>query len=329
MKKKHHSPPIFYLRKFTTLEPKEMIWTFDMEKDDPRCSTVENTAYIKYDYSMTSSEGKRLDHLEELIANKEKNAAPVHDKLISGVKITDQERADYASFMAIMLVRTHAFRQQYADIGMNLLQLQMYTAAKREDSFKSYVKQYERDCGPLSEDQVENLRQGMLNPHKYTISVDKEWTLKALGFHDDIFPVFFDMNWSVMEARGSCYFITSDNPLIFNVPSKHCNPLSGGGLTHKKVEVTFPLSMKTCLLATWDKKRPNRFEINDDIVKGMNQNRAAYAKRFLYSPRNDIDIERLKDKFKGINPSLKFSGFQSVEWSPVTLRRSKSNEIED
>ena len=71
MKKKHHFVPRFYLRKFANLEPEEQLWTYDMEKGLARCSPVDNTGFEKYLYSAKLLDGRRLDDLEDFIANVE------------------------------------------------------------------------------------------------------------------------------------------------------------------------------------------------------------------------------------------------------------------
>ena len=256
MKKRHHFVPQFYLRQFATLEPAEEIWTYDMEAGVSRGTTVQNTAFEKHLYSVTLEDGTRLDDLEDVIANIESKAAPVLEKLTTGQKVGDQERADFASFMAIMYVRTDVFRHQYAQIMTGGLQLQMYGTAFHDRAFKNFIKKYQRDKGPLSAEEIETMRNGMLNPQDFTVSVDKAWTLQALTFHNRLAPIFYAMHWSLLKAKEPRYFITSDNPVIFEVPRRHSDPLYGGGLVHKKVELTFPLSSDTCLLATWQENPP-------------------------------------------------------------------------
>ena len=53
-----------------------------METGDTRRITVDNTAFEKYLYSVTLEDGKRLDDLENLIADIEGKAAPVLEKSI-------------------------------------------------------------------------------------------------------------------------------------------------------------------------------------------------------------------------------------------------------
>ncbi len=322
MKKKHHFVPQFYLRQFATLEPAEEIWTYDMEAGVSRGTTVQNTAFEKYLYSVPLEDGTRLDDLEDVIANIESKAAPVLEKLTTGQKVGDQERADFASFMAIMYVRTDVFRHQYAQIMIGELQLKLYATAIHDGSFENFIEKYQRDKGSLSAEEIETMRHEMLNPQGFTVSVDKASTLRALKFHDRLVRIFYDMHWSLLKAKEPRYFITSDNPVIFEVPERYRHPFYGGGLLDDKVELTFPLSPDTCLLATWQENPPARVVVNAKVVRSLNRLRAGYARRFLFGPRRDYGIQRLGAKYKDVRPGMEISGFGPDEYSPVELRRS-------
>jgi len=323
LKKKHHFNPQFYLRRFATIEPDEKIWTYDIELGEGRISTIESTGYEKYLYSVTLDNGQRSDTLEDVIAKIETKAAPIIDKLIASNPLTDEERASFASFMALMYVRTNSFRGQYAQIMMNAYQFQMFATAQDDGAFQSFIKRYQRDQGDLTKEKIKSVREGMLNPKKFIVSVDKEWTLQALSVHEKLCPILYDMRWSILRAPEPHYFITSDNPLFFDVPSEHKHPFYGGGLIHKKVELTFPLSQKNCLLATWDKELPREIEIKPSMVKQSNKIRSVSASRFLFGPRRDIGIERLGEKYKNVKSGFKLGGFGPEEYSSVELRRKR------
>ncbi|MDA7948635.1 MAG: DUF4238 domain-containing protein [Hyphomicrobiaceae bacterium] len=190
-KKKHHRISEFYLRHFATIDPKEEIWTYDLEADTVRPSTANATGYEKHLYSVALPDGTRCTDIEDQIGNVESAAAPVHLKLISGEKITEQERADYASFIALMLVRTDAFRQQYAEGMVGGLQMQNFIAASNDDAFNSLVEKYERDTGKkLSAKDRQHLRDGMRNPQDFRIDVRKDFTLPALAMHEKFVRLF-------------------------------------------------------------------------------------------------------------------------------------------
>jgi hypothetical protein len=167
---------------------------------------------------------------------------------------------------------------------------------------------------------MEDLREAMLHPEKFSVSVDKEFTLQALAFHDTLVPILAKMNWAVLSVDASRYLITSDNPVVFAVPEQHQHPFYRGGLMHEKAELTFPLSSSACLLAVWQDV-PARIGIDRDTVKWMNRVRAGYARRFLFAPTMDEGIRSLGQKYKDVHPGVRASGFGPEKYSPVTLHR--------
>lgn len=324
MKKRHHFVPQFYLRRFAAHEPNEEIWTYDMQTGEVRGSSVENTAFEKYLYSVTLEDGSRTDDLENLIADIEGRAAPVLDHVLAGENIEGQERADFASFLALMHVRTDAYRLQFAQAMTSFMQLEAYVTAGHEEAFQSLIERFQRDVRPMSDEEIKQARQAMRNPQDFRVSVDKGWTLAALGFHEELTAILHGMTWTVMRAGAPRYFITGANPLVYGVPQHLRDPFYGGdGLCHEHVEVTMPLSTDSCLLATWKKDKPRLGLAPAEAVKDLNRVRAYYASRFLFGCKRDAGIEKLAQKYKGTKPGWRMSGFGPDEYSPVQLKRSR------
>jgi hypothetical protein len=326
IKKRQHFVPQFYLRRFATLEPSEVIWTYDTMTGDVRPSTVDATAFERYLYAVTLEDGTRLNDLEDFLADIEGSGAPVLAKLISGAPISDQERANFASFMATMYVRTDAFRHEYATLAMNLAQLQIYATASHDGAFRTFAKRYQQDHGPMSGEEIAFMRDVMRRPQDFTISVDKEWTLRAFMACETLAPIFDRMRWTVMRTSGQHFFVTSDNPVVFKVPRDYQNRLLGNSLKHPKVEVTFPLSSATCLLATWDADNPTLCNVEPEDVKFANRVRSVYARRFLFARQRDSGILRLAMKYKDTKTGTRLEGFGPPEYSPVELRRTKQRD---
>lgn len=321
MKKRHHFVPQFYLRRFMTSTPQELIWTYDLEKDDVRGSAVSATAFERYLYSVELPSGERLDDLENFIATVEGKAAPLFEKIIHGDNVEGQERADIASFLALMYVRTDAFRRHYAEAAMGMMQLQFWATAQHDGAFRTMVRKYEAACGPLSPEQREALRDGMLNPQKFIMSVDKGWTLRALMFLDKLAPILFDMRWMLLRVGSPHFLITSDNPIVMMLPERHRDPMfGGGGFLHKNIEVTLPLSPHHCLMLHWSRDLPSVSLLPLEAVRGMNRQWAAHAERFLFSHVRDERIRRLGAKYKDFKTGFRIGGGPE-EYSPVELRR--------
>jgi hypothetical protein len=225
------------------MEPREEIWTYDVERNTVRAGTVENAAVEGYLYGYTLRDGTRVNDFEKQIGKIENAAAPVLEKVIKTEKLTEEERFAFASFIAIMYVRTDAFRLQFAEMTMSALQLQNYATALDDKAFAHSMDAYQKKTGKtLSTKEMEDLREAMLHPEKFSVSMDKEFTLQALAFHDTLVPIFAKMNWAVLSVDAPRFLITSDNPVVFAVPEQHQHPFYRGGLMHEKIELTFPLS---------------------------------------------------------------------------------------
>jgi hypothetical protein len=142
MKVKHHFIPRFYLNNFTSIDNPGEIWTYDMEALDTRLRSVESTAFEKYLYAFIQKDGSYNVELEDWIADVEKKAAPIIKKFLNDSEIQDQERADFAAFLSLMVVRTSSHRQMYAETFMAVGQSSMYAIASNEKTFELHIKKY-------------------------------------------------------------------------------------------------------------------------------------------------------------------------------------------
>lgn len=184
------------------------------------------------------------------------------------------------------------------------------------------MESYERDTGKqLSEKDRQLLRDGMLNPQDFRIDVRKDFTLRALAMHEKFVPLFHKMNWKVLRVTPPRFLITSDTPLVYCVPEQYRHPINGGGLAHKMIEVTLPLSSQACLFATWNENENVPVEVGREEVKYLNRVRAVHAMRYLYAPIKDAGVRALGKKYRDVKPGMKISGAGPKKYSPVTLKR--------
>jgi hypothetical protein len=315
VKKRHHFIPQFYLRKFATLNPKEAICTSDMVTGECRASAANATAYETHCYSVTLPDGSRTDELENWISEVESKAAPILEKLIAGDRISEQEKADFAAFMALMVVRADSWRLMWGSVMTSGIQIANFATASRDDVFEKAMERYQRDMGKtLSEKELSDLKDAMLNPQKFKLEISKEWTIQAFKFYDVLFPLFFRMTWSILTNDTPRPLITSDNPVAQTTP----------GLADKDAEVVLPLSTTTCLIAHWRTDAQARGKLkNEAAVKMINRQQAYNALRFLFGPNRDEGILRLAEKYKDVRPGFKISGFMPPEFSPVSLGRGR------
>ena len=124
--------------------------------------------------------GQYNTEIEDAISRIEGIGASLLQNVIDGEQLSGQKRYDFASFVAMMLVRTNAFRRLYAEIHGNMKMEKDYRIASNDSLFESAMERLQADCGKITDDQKKKLRATMLDPSDYIFQVDREYTLKAL-----------------------------------------------------------------------------------------------------------------------------------------------------
>jgi Protein of unknown function (DUF4238) len=248
-------------------------------------------------------------------------AASLYDRLLGVARIIGQDRADLACFFALMFVRTDSFRRQYAKMSVNQTQLKLQATAAHDGAFANFVSRFKANRDSISAEEKTKMRDAMRKCNEFTVSVSKDWSVRALRLHDTLAPLLYDMQWTIMRANPPDYFITSDNPLVKALPDRYRDPFSGEGFANRRIEVTLPLSSDRCLLAHWHKGPPGTFDLRRQDVKAANRVRAIFAERFLFSHKCDAGVERLAAKYRTTRPSVQL-GFGADEYSEVELRRT-------
>ena len=297
-KKRHHQVPQFVLEKFASPTIGK-VWTYDKQADQAWPTSVEDTACERHLYSVTTEDGQHCTAIEDAIEKIETAAAPIYERILYGEMPMGEDRHSFSSFVAIMHVRTNAFRRLYAEIQGNLKLARDYMIASDDALFNSTMARFEADCGARTDAEKQRLRAVMLDSSDVILAYQREYTLKALGFHDDLTPLIASMEWMLMEApTAGPEFITSDNPVVPWVAPQFLHPHRGsGGWKHRHVQVTFPLSPKLCWLGHWIKGMPTRWQASAEEVKQANRVRAAESERFLYSHVLRDGLRRLAEKY--------------------------------
>jgi hypothetical protein len=143
--KRHHFIPILHLKHFVRSDPEGQVWTYDAESGDVRSALPENTAVQSHFYSVATEDGTMDTGLEEFIATIESKAAPAYEALLQGrlpAKDT-QARVDFATFLALMYVRTPAMRRMGAEMVGRQLQIMCYAYGTNEKAFDALNRRAE------------------------------------------------------------------------------------------------------------------------------------------------------------------------------------------
>lgn len=329
-KQRHHQIPRCYLQRFAC-PATGRVWTYDKEAEKSWPRSIEDTGFERHLYSITMEDGKRNTEIEDMICRIEDVGAPLLQEVISGKHLLGQDRYDFASFVAMMLVRTNAFRRLYAEVHGHIRMARDYRVASEDSLFETTMQRFQADCGEIPENIKQKLRSIMLDPSDQIIQVDREYTLLALGFHDQLAPLLSSMEWTLVEApKGDRWFITSDNPVVQWVPPQYCHPSRGtGGLRNKHVEVLFPLSPALCWIGHWLHGAPKCIQNTAEWVKQTNRMTADSAERFLYSHVERAGILRLAKKYGAIQPRVQMFGPGSENKAEIRVVKSPATKTDN
>jgi hypothetical protein len=327
--KRQHFIPILHLKHFAGSDPQGQVWTYDAETSAVRSAVPKETAVQSHFYSAEGDDGAMDTRIEEYLATVESYATPVYEGLLRGeIPKGSQARADFATFLALMYVRTPTMRRMHGEGYGRFLQTLVYAHALDDRIFERTIKGYERERGePLDPETKKRLRSDMLDPSGYALEIPKEKTFGALNAAEKLAPIFYKMRWSLVVAEHG-YFVTSDNPLVRIVKPRPYHRMYGDhGFLNKTAEVSLPLSPKVLLLLSWDETALERGALGRKHVTALNRVRAVYCERYLYGHVRDKRLEELAAEFKGSRPGMTMLGFGPKKFAAVSVvRRSRSEQ---
>lgn len=266
-----------------------MVWVHDADRGTLRPQRPEATAHEADLHTVIGPGGQKDDRIEEMIGGIEAKGMPVLRRLVAREQPTPQERADFASFVALMHVRTRPFRHGWAAARVHMLQARLRALAGSDAAMARFRADMAREGGhPVSDADVAALRAVLpVMGERMTAEVGREWALRALSVHDALAPALFDMDWTVLTAPEGNVFATSDNPVVF------FDPRPGPrlhGLRARGVRLTFPLASSVCLLADWSAGGRARLRFgraHPAFVRFANEVRVAWADRMAFSSAPD------------------------------------------
>jgi hypothetical protein len=137
--KRQHFIPILHLKHFVGADPKGQVWTYDAESGEVRSATPENTAVQTHFYSVEGEGGVMDTRVEDRLAVVESNAAPVYEALLRAEMPSkdSQARANFATFLALMHVRTPTMRRIYAEMMGRGIQIMSHAYGSHPKAFES------------------------------------------------------------------------------------------------------------------------------------------------------------------------------------------------
>lgn len=288
--KRQHYVPRLHLSRFVGQAPKNMIWTFDNQTEKWRPSKVEKTAVQSNFYSIETEEGWN-DGIDDLLGGIEAAAVPGYEMLLAGKVPTQQTRADFATFLATLHLRTpaaiNAFAQGEAEFMDRLADMML----EDREAYEQFAAERTMRTGepPISHKRMMEFKR---DKSRYTLQVSQKRGLSAIGAADRIGPILYERNWFVCTPLTG-YFISSDHPVYRGSPRAPDDEVKvDGGFMDEKAEVSFPLSPDRLLIiiANGPAKEGEPMVLMPEQVEAANQMRSYAAERYVYSHRRDDDV---------------------------------------
>lgn len=215
--KNQHYVPQFLLRNFTYR--KHQIHVFDKKTDKQFSSHTKNVASENGFYNFSIDRSGTKYTLETSLSKLEARATTIINSVIANKslnQLADDDRIDLAFFIAVQVVRTKDFRENFKDMS------RQFTSVINE--------RFGLEFDTSNMESEEYLK-------RYTAE-------SLLKIKDDFLPHFLDKVWVLYEAPKGESFLISDNPVsMYNsLPNRFGG--SNIGFAVKGIEIYIPISSK-------------------------------------------------------------------------------------
>jgi len=290
--KGHHYITESYQRGFT--DENGHVWVLTPEGKIFN-SNPENTFKEDHFYTIKLPQGGGSLAAEKTLAELEGAYIAAISKIEKGEELTDDDRIHIAMFVAAMFTRTKIHREHLKGFLENVID--KGERMKEAMRGKKMPRALESSGGPSMS--LTELKEGMKD-------LDTQQTLMMMTNTLEMAPVILEMNWWILKASEGETFVTSDNPLAMCSPERekkygHRAIGAAAGLAHADVEVTFPLSKKYALYASWKSEGNITTEVPATTVQQLNFRTMRSAKNVVASKRQIV--EEILEKSKKNKPA--------------------------
>lgn len=226
----HHYVSQMYLRAW--LDPEEVangqhvLWVYKQGLKPKR----KGTKAVGAETGFYLSETPGAENATEPEIGRIETVAAAHlAKLRSGdIRLTDQERAEFATFMGITKFRTKFARELMNSTAIEILR-QGFEKTLRVGKVPEIVADLEKERGKkfdLTIEQIEAVAQKIADGTTQLTQASKGWSIKNAFERGEILgDVLWQLSWGLLEAPEGEAFITSDNPIhIADPPAKASGP---------------------------------------------------------------------------------------------------------
>jgi hypothetical protein len=224
--------------------------------------------FVERDYYTTSSVEAEDDHglIEGLYSKVESVTAPIYERLRDGdFPLGGQDRAEFASFMALQLSRGRMFRQSMDDLTDQMGRMMLRVAAEVQPEYWE-AKRAEWEANregpeppaPLSDRERQMMREGTA----FDIKPSREHVVEMSFAHiEEMTFLLMAMTWRLIVFADPCLF-SSEHPISYSREPSPMDRMFGIGLATAD-EVRLAISPTRALVLTPPEPGRKPFDISE------------------------------------------------------------------
>lgn len=306
--RRHHFVPRFVLNGFAREDGR--VCVYEKGRPGPRWVGTRDAGVSRDFYTVDTMERERNHQIiEDLMAKVDGLGSNGLRKLLQQEPLGAQERADFAYFLAMAYLRVPAFRDFNQHMMEGFYKHSFAGVAQDDEWFTDLTRWMELNQGEQMPDDVREDIRRMYLDQSYSLTFHPEDHLRLLPLAADWSLSIQRMGWELLEAPKRRAFVTSDNPLVM----VNCKvPNRVGALRNPDVSVSYALSRRILLVATWAGSAVARRRAKDSEVSQFNRWAVRAASRFVYASYESRPLDRLVQDHIGTAPRLKFSTFRKA-----------------
>jgi len=300
--KRHHFVPRFYLKGFCR---DELLSVYDRKMHEFKSQKCEATAVIGQFYTFEDAEGRKRYDIEKMFSEIESKAVNIIEKLSRKQEIDEQERIDFAMFVAAMAFRTPDQIQSTQSSHSDFILWITKCLFRNIEHAKHTIRSYPGNAGKSEEEiqkQAEEISD-LIKNDDIQVTTDHQWAMAtSLNMMKVIPAVLLDRNWIILHSDNpKRSFITSDSPVVLTTLMPRPNSFGGIGYANADALVMFPLTQNSAILMLDHGGKVIHLESNEDRMREFNRYIADRCQRFLYARdealnRSLVDFLRLNER---------------------------------
>jgi len=270
--KKHHFLPQFYLRGFS-INSREQIWQIEKTQHPESRKVAIKDAACETHYHTIDADPKNKDRrtIEEYLSGIEGKQAELINTITGHGGIQSYQKRRLAEFIMIMRFRVPAYKtyieQTLGELVRNSTRLMF-----RMDKFPPPPPQVEELIKEKDDDIFDvEISNWMILVRMLNIALDPKFV-----------QIIERMNLSLYKTPEGLEFVACDSPVAIFDPNYKKKKPYGVGLLNRDIDLTFPLTKRYLVLASW-KAGEGTCEAAEYQINEFNRRTVIMAKKYIWA----------------------------------------------